>query len=152
MIEGSGSVSLTNGSGCRSGRPKNMRILRIRIRNTAGNYFKFLCPMCRFLWRSYWLRSWATLCPVLHIPASGRTTSSSSTRGRQSSLVLRIRIRDPVPFWPLDPGSVIGFFRISDPGSQTHIFESLVTIFWVKSSIILCKLAQIFFYSISKIK
>ncbi len=31
MIEGSGSVSLTNGSG--SGRPKN---LRIQIRNTAG--------------------------------------------------------------------------------------------------------------------
>jgi hypothetical protein len=31
-----------------------------------------------------------------------------------------------------DPGS-----RISYPGSQTHIFESLVSIFWVKSSIIL---------------
>jgi hypothetical protein len=34
-------------------------------------------------------------------------------------------------FFP-DPGS-----RIPDPGSQTHIFESLVTIFWVKNSIIL---------------
>jgi hypothetical protein len=33
MIEGSGTVYLTNGSG--SGRPKNLRI-RIRIRNTAG--------------------------------------------------------------------------------------------------------------------
>ncbi len=50
--------------------------------------------------------------------------------------VLRIRIRDPVLFWPLDPGSGIGFFRISDPGSlipdlgsQTHIFKSLLTIF-----------------------
>ncbi len=32
-----------------------------------------------------------------------------------------------------DPGS--GAFLI--PGPQTHIFESLVTIFWVKSSIIL---------------
>jgi hypothetical protein len=39
-IEGTGSVSLTNGSGSGSGRPKNIRILRIR--NTAGNYFKFL--------------------------------------------------------------------------------------------------------------
>jgi hypothetical protein len=29
--------------------------------------------------------------------------------------VLRIQIRDPVPFWPLDPGSGIGFFRIPDP-------------------------------------
>ncbi len=43
--------------------------------------------------------------------------------------VLRIRIRDPVPFWPLDPGS------------QTHTFESLVTVFWVKSFIFLWKLA-----------
>jgi hypothetical protein len=33
---------------------------------------------------------------------------------------------------------------ISDPGSQAHIFESLVTIFWVKSSLILRKLAQNF--------
>ncbi len=39
--------------------------------------------------------------------------------------VLRIRIRDPrsgirdpVPFWPLDPGSEIGFFRIPDLGSR----------------------------------
>jgi hypothetical protein len=32
--------------------------------------------------------------------------------------VLRIRIRYPVPFWPLDPGSGIGFFRIPDLGSR----------------------------------
>ncbi len=44
--------------------------------------------------------------------------------------VLRIRIRNR--FFP-------------DPGSQTHIVESLLTIFWVKSPIILCKLGQIFF-------
>ncbi len=44
-------------------------------------------------------------------------------------------------FWP-DPGS-----RIPD-----HIFESLETIFWVKSSIILWKLAQIFFFGLPKIK
>ncbi len=36
-------------------------------------------------------------------------------------------IRDPVPFWPLDPDA---FFP--DTGSQTHIFESLVTHFWGK--------------------
>jgi hypothetical protein len=35
--------------------------------------------------------------------------------------------------WIRDPGSGIGFFRIPDYGSQTQIFESLVTIFWVKS-------------------
>jgi hypothetical protein len=39
-------------------------------------------------------------------------------RLQQFSPVLRIRIWDPVPFWPLDPGSVIGFFsgsRIPNP-------------------------------------
>ncbi len=42
-----------------------------------------------------------------------------------------LRIRDPVPFWPLDPDpeSRIGFFRIPDLGSQTHIFKRLVKIF-----------------------
>jgi hypothetical protein len=44
MIEGSGSgaVSLTNGSG--SGRPKNIWILRIRIRNTAISYVSDVLP------------------------------------------------------------------------------------------------------------
>jgi hypothetical protein len=37
----------------------------------------------------------------------------------------------------LTPGSGIRNRFIPDPGSQTHIFESLVTTFWVKSSIIL---------------
>jgi hypothetical protein len=32
--------------------------------------------------------------------------------------VLQIRIRDPMPFWPLNPGSGIGFFRIPDLGSR----------------------------------
>jgi hypothetical protein len=44
-----------------------------------------------------------------------------------------------------------GAFLTPDPGSQTHIFESLVTIFWVKSSIILRKLAQIFVFTTSKL-
>jgi hypothetical protein len=41
----------------------------------------------------------------------------------------KISVVDP------DPGS--GAFLIPDPGSQIHIFESLLAIFWVKSSIIL---------------
>jgi hypothetical protein len=59
------------------------------------------------------------------------------SKKHQIPAVLRIRIRDPVPFLPMDPGSGIrnGFFP--DPRSQTHMFESLVTIFGVKSSIIL---------------
>ncbi len=52
----------------------------------------------------------------------------------------------------LTPGSGIRNRFFPDPGSQTHIFEGLVTIFWVKTSIILGKLGQIFFFSISKIK
>jgi hypothetical protein len=37
IIEGSGSISLTNGSGCGSGRPKNIWILRIR--NTTQSFY-----------------------------------------------------------------------------------------------------------------
>ncbi len=51
-----------------------------------------------------------------------------------------------------DPGPGSGirnsfFCRIPDPGSQPHIFQSLVTNFWVKSSIVLWKLAQFVFFS-----
>jgi hypothetical protein len=49
--------------------------------------------------------------------------------------MLRIRA------WIRDPNS---FFRIPDLGSQIHIFESLVTICWVKSAMILGELLQIF--------
>jgi hypothetical protein len=40
-------------------------------------------------------------------------------------------VPDPVSGAFLTPGSGIGFFRMSGPGSQTHIFESLMKIFWV---------------------
>jgi len=50
------------------------------------------------------------------------------------------KVTDPASVADPDPGS--GAFmtpgsRMLDPGYQTHIFESLVTIFWVKSYIIL---------------
>jgi hypothetical protein len=53
--------------------------------------------------------------------------------------VLRIRIRDPDPGSGafVTPGSGIWNRFFPDPGSQTHIVESLVTHFRVKSSIIL---------------
>jgi hypothetical protein len=74
-------------------------------------------------------------------PGRARSGTEGGRRRHHQVLlsVLRIRIRDPVPFLPLDPGSGTGFFRsrIPDPGAQTHIFKSLVTTFWVKSSIIL---------------
>jgi hypothetical protein len=50
----------------------------------------------------------------------------------------------------LTPGSGIGFFRIQDP--KSHIFESVMTIFWVKSSIILCKLGSNLFLQLFKNK
>ncbi len=53
---------------------------------------------------------------------------------------IKISVADPDPGSGafLTPGSGISFFRIPDLRSQTHMFESLVTIFWVESSIILC--------------
>ncbi len=49
-------------------------------------------------------------------------------------LVLRIWIRDPVPFWPLDSGSGMGKKSRSGSGMNIpdHISESLETIFWGK--------------------
>ncbi len=55
-------------------------------------------------------------------------------------------VADPDPgsgaFLPPGLGSGIRNRFFTDPGSQTHIFDRLMTIFWVESSIILCKLAQ----------
>jgi hypothetical protein len=49
-------------------------------------------------------------------------------------------------FFP-DPGS-----RISDPGFQTHSFESLVTIFWVKNAYYSLKIGPNFFLQQFKTK
>jgi hypothetical protein len=83
-------------------------------------------------------------------PASGEYHTKSKTLPEIFYLdpVLRIRIRDPVP---LTPGSWIRNRFFPDPGSQTHIFESLMTIFRIESFIILCKLAQICFFTSSKL-
>jgi hypothetical protein len=70
--------------------------------------------------------------------------------------VLRIRIQDTGSGAFLTPGSRSGirnrFFPdpgswISDPGSQTHIFERLVTIFWGKKFYNSLKIGPTFFYS-----
>ncbi len=44
-----------------------------------------------------------------------------------------------------------GAFLTLDPGSQTHIFDSLMTNFWVKSIIILIVLAKKFFLPVLKL-
>jgi hypothetical protein len=54
-----------------------------------------------------------------------------------------------------DPGPGSGASLTPDPGSRIpnlYFFESLTTIFWLKSYIILCKLAHIFYFASSKIK
>ncbi len=61
------------------------------------------------------------------------------TRTSSNTLVRRTpSVADP------DPGSGLGFFP--DPVSQTYIFASLMTTFLVNNSIILYKLAHIFFF------
>ncbi len=52
-----------------------------------------------------WMRRAALVRPAATFPANWQILGS----------MLRIRIRDPVPFCPLDPGSGISFFRIPDP-------------------------------------
>jgi hypothetical protein len=59
---------------------------------------------------------------------------------RTGKAMLQIRIRDPL----VTPGSWRGFTHIPDLGSLTHNSQGFVTIFWVKSSIILCQLAEMF--------
>jgi hypothetical protein len=51
--------------------------------------------------------------------------------------LVRGSVADPGSGAFLTPGSGIRDRFFPDPGFQIHIFESLVTIFWVKNSIIL---------------
>ncbi len=46
--------------------------------------------------------------------------------------MLRIRIRDPVPFLPLDPGWVKKSGSGSGMNNPDHISKNLETILWVK--------------------
>jgi hypothetical protein len=57
-----------------------------------------------------------------------------ANNGSQLDQKLLIRIRDPVPFLPLDPGSGMGKKSKSGSGMNNpdHIAESLETIFCVK--------------------
>ncbi len=81
-----------------------------------------------------------------HGSGSVSTMYGSWSFYHQAKIVRKTSVADPDPGSGafLTPGSGIRNRIFPDPGSQIHIFESLVTIFWVKSSIILWKLAQIF--------
>jgi hypothetical protein len=101
----------------------------VALRDGCGGYFKDL-------------GGWSDGSVVGGYSLVAMAAAITAWRPRWLQPVLRIRIRD----------TEIGFFRITDPGSQTHIFDSLMTFFGVKSTIILCKLAQSFFFTCSKKK
>ncbi len=133
-----------------SGRPKNMWIrIQIRIRNT-DNFKTLLCAGAGEYWaeqevpvqQGAWLSDH-------HLLLRGVRPSPTPIHP-----VLRIRIRDPVPFRPLDPGSGIGFSRISDPGSRipNPYFWELCDNFLGKKFYNFFKIGPIFFSKINKMK
>jgi hypothetical protein len=63
----------------------------------------------------------------------------------QLNAALRIRIRDPLLFDPCIGIGLSGYLIPRDPGSSTHISDSLVKNFWVKNTVSLCQWDQIFF-------
>ncbi len=127
-------------------------VMKGRISETL--WYGSCLPAWACWWRPLSWPRWGSPPPPRGRPPPSRPAPCSAPPPaslHHTDTVSVVSVADPdlVPFWPLDPGSVIVFFRIPDLGSQTHIVESLVTIFWVKSSIILWKLAQIFFFSTS---
>ncbi len=146
MIEGfrsgSGSIHLTDGSGSGSRNPKNMWIRWIRIRNTDLNSCQLSafhlqrCKGVRFLlypdpiWKSVPFLS-CPHCEGLLILIQNTVICSVADPGSGIWCLFDPWIRIRNGLFP-DPGS-----RFPVPGSQTNIFESLMTIFWLKSSIIL---------------
>ncbi len=92
----------------------------------------------KFRWSRVWMRSAAKLW----------TRFSGVVRTSDCQAVLRILIRDPVPFWPLDPGSGIGFFQIPDPKPK---FWELSDDFWGKKFHNSLKIGPNFSFSISKL-
>ncbi len=91
-----------------------------RYRHGTEYLERKLGPTGRYFY-AYFLDWWTPCCFPLYSPVPQKA-------------VLRIRIRDPVPNWPLDPGSGMGKKSWSGSGiySPDHISESLETVFWVK--------------------
>ncbi len=69
---------------------------------------------------------------LTHRPSNtGHEHHSALHEGQSHKWLYPLNVADPGSgaFLTLDPGSGIGF---PDPGFQTHIFDSLMTNFWVK--------------------
>ncbi len=120
--------------------------IRIRIRNTAKAKKKLRNPIknAKRIFEKKLAKGPVNSKHSMHISNKKHTRTRQQHGHRQQGngddpeispvLTAVLRIRDLVPFWSpdLDPGS--GICSFLDPGSQTHIFESLVTNFWVNSS------------------
>ncbi len=82
------------------------------------SFLRFMIRIVLFVWKS---NIWVTeqdhfqgyCAKSVHVL---QVSSSVSDPGSGASLTPWIR--DPVPFWPLDPGSGIGLFRFPDLGSR----------------------------------
>jgi hypothetical protein len=79
---------------------------------------------------------------------------STRKEGSVQNIIHRCHVADPDPGSGafLSPGPGIRNRFSLDPGYQTHIFQSFAIIFRIKSSIILCELAYIFFFTFFKKK
>jgi hypothetical protein len=111
IIEGSGSIPLTSGSG--SGRPKNMWIrIRSRIRNTGILCTFFFCAGATLCWEPCWA-------PASCAAGAGRRQGASSSVPRLREMVCPLAASQPppsrmAPLWRkmLRQGYADGGFRV----------------------------------------
>ena len=122
---------------------------RIRIRSIAQNL-----SIRNTIFNSVADPWWLPGIPDSDFIHPGSGSKNSNKREGWKIIFIMSSVADPDPGSDafLTPGSGIRKRFFPDLGSQIHIFESLVTIILVKSYIILWKLAQIFFFSTSKLK
>ncbi len=129
--------------------------LRVRILLYSSVAFKMPTK------KSFFSMLFCLLPCFLRVQSSKTKTHKVVTKQKISRFFLLLcsimegyRDTDPNPgprirclFDPLDPGSGIGLFWILDPGSQTHICESLMTIFGlIGTNFFLYQLKLINFY------
>ncbi len=117
-----GRVGASNGSGCGSGRPKNIRILRIRMQNTVVDYDYRTCPglecvmVCAALWAGT-LAGWGMVGVVvgLHLHLLRLPVPEIHSIQQQISLILyRTCNQGCGSGSELDPDSIGQWIRIQE--------------------------------------
>ncbi len=113
-------------------------VVSINFKDNLGLVFKFLL---------------STPTGKFQVPVSrGCVLTMSGFAADEITHCIRNRLADFRLFSVTDPDAGSGAFLTLDPGSRTHIFNTLMTNFWVKSTIILSVLAKKNFFTCSKIK